>query len=879
MGKIKKILENELTGGNQSTEIYPVTSIKAVYDENNERLDNIIDRKDNEIQKELEAEVARATNAESNLRETINNITEVNENATSANIVTIDTIPNTSSSNVQQALNELYKWSEIGSGGNIILEWNTDAATTRKQVKQSDRKSLLQISYKDADGNIVNEQYIGTSFTDTNWANDNNWLKIANDEDIEAINCVPSSTDYADSVSDAFNGILKPASRQNNLLYYLSKYKNISFIQITGTAGSDGTLIINYDSQEYRISISQGDDDKTIAAKVTNISNATISTFDNLIKLECKEGGKNPGTTASFESTISGLKVKVSNQTTTGTIPYLCVIAHKINTYDNGTNKANYFKSFKELSIDKIDSSFLTVDVRIDSLSISEDNTVSWYCNGISSTISENYITTGSGFTWVVKPGYAFGYRYFKSTSAVVGFIADIISVSDLAENKYSFMPLIINSPKGYYYGKVIDEFKELCKKYKPKAYCITSGYIPYEKNLEDGSIKITNNDTGTFSRVIRVISDKSDMLKEKFNRLSWTEFTIPKNSLLILDYLKMEMYIKESLDTHVCQYKTDTYEVVLLANNLGNLAGGDWMPYINAYDQYLATYAIKNTKQIGYDSIATTGRGYHDCTFIGDYFWSFDKYDDGGNFYLLNANDFSSYKRGTTNFVDNTGFKIELKSVDYNSVNNILAIGNGSSRSVTGNSHIYLFYEFQEWPNKGEIITFDNCGKYVDIDVSDLGVKSYGFWAGVEDMMYISINRFEDIYLIQLGKGSNNLGSGTYNYVDDDTFNGTYKVINRWNQDSYLGYAAHGGQYYDGNLYLADNHGGLCQIFKCLLNEDGSLQFENINLWKYTTDGTKLQNTDIDGLAIKDGYFYAQPLNNNSGQGTKIIIKAPIPR
>ena len=49
MGKIKKILENELTEGTQSTEIYPVTSIKAVYDENNERLDNIIDRKDNEI--------------------------------------------------------------------------------------------------------------------------------------------------------------------------------------------------------------------------------------------------------------------------------------------------------------------------------------------------------------------------------------------------------------------------------------------------------------------------------------------------------------------------------------------------------------------------------------------------------------------------------------------------------------------------------------------------------------------------------------------------------------------------------------------------------------------------------------------------------------
>lgn len=45
MGKIKKILENELVGGTQSTDVYPVTSIKAVYDESNERLDHILNRR------------------------------------------------------------------------------------------------------------------------------------------------------------------------------------------------------------------------------------------------------------------------------------------------------------------------------------------------------------------------------------------------------------------------------------------------------------------------------------------------------------------------------------------------------------------------------------------------------------------------------------------------------------------------------------------------------------------------------------------------------------------------------------------------------------------------------------------------------------------
>lgn len=42
MGKIKKILENELIGGIQSTDVYPVTSVMAVYDAKNVRLDTIL---------------------------------------------------------------------------------------------------------------------------------------------------------------------------------------------------------------------------------------------------------------------------------------------------------------------------------------------------------------------------------------------------------------------------------------------------------------------------------------------------------------------------------------------------------------------------------------------------------------------------------------------------------------------------------------------------------------------------------------------------------------------------------------------------------------------------------------------------------------------
>lgn len=49
MGKIKKILENELVGGTQTTDVYPITSTKAVYDENNKSLDDTIKEIENAL--------------------------------------------------------------------------------------------------------------------------------------------------------------------------------------------------------------------------------------------------------------------------------------------------------------------------------------------------------------------------------------------------------------------------------------------------------------------------------------------------------------------------------------------------------------------------------------------------------------------------------------------------------------------------------------------------------------------------------------------------------------------------------------------------------------------------------------------------------------
>ena len=64
MGTIEKIIKKGLVEG-QTTDIYPVTSTKAVYDENNERLDHILEASDGKLS-ELESEVIYDVSAHNN---------------------------------------------------------------------------------------------------------------------------------------------------------------------------------------------------------------------------------------------------------------------------------------------------------------------------------------------------------------------------------------------------------------------------------------------------------------------------------------------------------------------------------------------------------------------------------------------------------------------------------------------------------------------------------------------------------------------------------------------------------------------------------------------------------------------------------------------
>lgn len=94
---------------------------------------------------------------------------------------------------------------EIGAGsGNMILEWNTDVATTRKQVLYKNRKTGMVITYKKDNEKWVTEQFIGTNLYDSGWADDANW------------NGIISSyyTFLVDNVNTLINSYFKTLSKQ-----------------------------------------------------------------------------------------------------------------------------------------------------------------------------------------------------------------------------------------------------------------------------------------------------------------------------------------------------------------------------------------------------------------------------------------------------------------------------------------------------------------------------------------------------------------------------------------------------------------------------------------------------------------------------------------
>lgn len=169
-------------------------------------------------------------------------------------------------------------WSKIGGseGGNKILEWNTDVATTRKQVSLKDRKELLIVSYKDGDGNIVNEQYIGDEFDDENWMDDTNWqsFEVKKDANIVIIKGIDNYNNKQYLLQDGRMIASGSKSYEYTLDFY--KVKRGVKIRVYSMAAYDKAIIAFYKDK----------DESSFVECVKAYNNHETSSFVSLISAD-----------------------------------------------------------------------------------------------------------------------------------------------------------------------------------------------------------------------------------------------------------------------------------------------------------------------------------------------------------------------------------------------------------------------------------------------------------------------------------------------------------------------------------------------------------------------------------------------------------------
>lgn len=119
-------------------------------------------------------------------------------------------------------------WKNVGSEcGNKILDWNTDVASTRKQVPLKERKAGIQISYTPDGVNWTNEQYIGTSFTDTEFIKDSNWHNmnmLLLDIDWSVTNKAINSTSRIDSAINGYDSTDFIDISNAGIIYFIGNF-------------------------------------------------------------------------------------------------------------------------------------------------------------------------------------------------------------------------------------------------------------------------------------------------------------------------------------------------------------------------------------------------------------------------------------------------------------------------------------------------------------------------------------------------------------------------------------------------------------------------------------------------------------------------------
>lgn len=147
-------------------------------------------------------------------------------------------------------------------------------------MSANERKAGMQISYKPDNEDWVNEQYIGTSYTDTEWGKDSNWESVAKSYEVN----ISSNTAFNSLFLEfkvkgdvQINDIIKISSTIGSQAYYITAKKNDDTgIQISTSKDSivnGGFFNWNFDTFQITGYLLPGLADVSFADVLLNLKN------------------------------------------------------------------------------------------------------------------------------------------------------------------------------------------------------------------------------------------------------------------------------------------------------------------------------------------------------------------------------------------------------------------------------------------------------------------------------------------------------------------------------------------------------------------------------------------------------------------------------
>lgn len=204
--------------------------------------------------------------------------------------------------------------------------------------------------------------------------------------------------------------------------------------------------------------------------------------------------------------------------------------------------------------------------------------------------------------------------------------------------------------------------------------------------------------------------------------------------------------------------------------------------------------------------------------------------------------------------------------TVDYCEENDTLILGNGGGSGNTEPDQIYIIEDFSDKlaaVNPNGNMNLYNVAKIIDLDDLglDWGKQVNVCWAGGNNGANDQVIAFSNdgttqtFRLVQLGKGSNDLGTGNILTVGANEFNGTFKVLSTWTRPYDTTIANNDTQLNGDYLYEISGHTGL-HISKNEFLSDGSMISYRQRNKVYDSAGNEMYYIN-EGIAIKNGILF----------------------